>query len=398
MLSIRFPVIALIVLLTLVVVACAPAPATAPLSTSLPASTATRTSASASTPDATPTVAPTMAATASLEEEANACPTPGADTALYTSEENGFCFLYPASMTAAPDPQRPGDVVILSGKTLPPPPKAMESVSVHLLVSANGPANGLDSAGYARQWGEYFAPGIELAPQEATIDGQAAQISENIPGFFTGRSAFIVANDGKYQITLYPRPQDVAELEADAAAAWDTVTQSIDFFTPEDERQVVGPEDVCPQETGEARLYVNVLDGYCLLYPADFAMDPSLPGVITGGPELGPAEGFDSVRTSLGIGTYYLGEQEPDQALTPISEQIDRDSVQPATIAGQQAVIYDFTGGPWRQRTAQILVDDSVYTLVGQPWDAEQFPQALAETERLWDTVTGSIAFFDKWH
>ncbi len=228
--------------------------------------------------------------------------------------------------------------------------------------------------------------------------GRRRRFTENLPGFFTGRWAFIVANDGKYQITLFPRPQDVPELKAAASAAWETVTQSIAFFPSEDERPAVGPEDVCPQETEEARLYVNVLDGYCLLYPADFAMDPSLPGIITGGPELGPAEGFDSVRTSLGVGTYYLGEQEPSQALTPISEQIDRDSVQPATIAGQQAVIYDFTGGPWRQRTAQILVGDSVYTLVGQPWDAELFPQALAETERLWDAVAGSIAFFDKWH
>ena len=41
--------------------------------------------------------------------------------------------------------------------------------------------------------------------------------------------------------------------------------------------------------------------------------------------------------------------------------------------------------------------DDVVYTFVGQPWDAEKFPQALPDVERLWEKVSESIAFFDKW-
>ncbi|HMN27655.1 MAG TPA: hypothetical protein PKE45_05815 [Caldilineaceae bacterium] len=86
-----------------------------------------------------------------------------------------------------------------------------------------------------------------------------------------------------------------------------------------------------------------------------------------------------------------------EQVLQPLSDQIDPDSVMSATISGYPAVVYDFTGGPWRQRNAQILVDHLVYTFVAQPWDAEKFPQALPDVERLWNMANASIAFFDKW-
>lgn len=50
-------------------------------------------------------------------------------------------------------------------------------------------------------------------------------------------------------------------------------------------------------------------------------------------PEYGPVEGFDSVRALLGIGTYALGQKTLEQALQPISEQIDVSSVQTVTSA-----------------------------------------------------------------
>jgi hypothetical protein len=46
---------------------------------------------------------------------------------------------------------------------------------------------------------------------------------------------------------------------------------------------------------------------------------------------------------------------------------------------------------------AQLLVGNTIYTFVGQPWDIDKFPHALADVERLWTTIAGSIAFFDKW-
>ena len=95
---------------------------------------------------------------------------------------------------------------------------------------------------------------------------------------------------------------------------------------------------------------------------------------------------------------FYLGESDASAYLRPISEQIDPTSVQRTTIAGQPAVVYDFTGGPWRQRNAQIVAGDSVYTFVAQPWDPEMFPQAQADVERLWQAATSTVAFFDRWN
>lgn len=116
---------------------------------------------------------------------------------------------------------------------------------------------------------------------------------------------------------------------------------------------------ICPVESEGTTLFVSPEYGWCFLYP--------------------------------------LAGQTPEQALEPISPQIDANSVQTTTIAGYPAVVYDFTGGPWRQRNAQIVVGDWVYTFVGQPWDAVEFPEALADVETLWNSAVDSIAFFDKW-
>jgi hypothetical protein len=323
------------------------------------------------------------------------CPAETKDTTLVISPEFGWCFLYPSNLRLEPDPFRPGDIVNLVGEPLDA--TVMESVALNLSVAYNGPADGLDSAEYARIWAELAVPGLDQQEQFDVIGGQPAVIFNNLPGFFAQRGAFIVASDAKYQIVMQPRPGDVPELDEQATQAWDTVTQSIVFFPPQIEREVVRPADVCPEEANDAILHVNLVDGYCLLLPEGFAVDPDFPARIVGGPEYGPVEGFDSVRASLAVGLYPLADQTPEQALQPISPQIDANSVQTTTIAGYPAVVYDFTGGPWRQRNAQIVVGDWVYTFVGQPWDAVDFPEALPDVERLWNAAAESIAFFDNW-
>ena len=367
---------------TMLIVGCATPPAVQP-------------SATQALPIATATITPVL-------DVSTLCPAETESTASYLSTENGVCFLYPAGFEAEPDVMQPDEAVILRGPSLT---AGMDRLWVTLNVETNGPAAGLDSAQYAERWMELSYPGqqdlyprdLELTQEEAVIGYTTAQVMGNLPGFSPQRSAFIVANGIKYKITLQPQPQDLPELADAAQQVWDTVTQSVVFFPPQNTRPVVRPEDVCPTETGDSKLVVSLTSGYCLLHPADFAPDPEFPVAIIGGPELGPVEGFASLRASLAIGSYELGDQSPEKALQPISEQIDPSSVMTTTIGGYPAVIFDFTGGPWRQRNAKILVDDTVYTFVGQPWDAEKFPQALPDVERLWKTVSESIAFFDQW-
>jgi hypothetical protein len=323
------------------------------------------------------------------------CPQETANAALYVSIENGFCFLYPSSLTLQPDTLRPAEAVQLLGPLADP--GAMETVALNLTVANNGPADGLGSAGYASAWLQHNVPGQELAQTPTSIGGQPAMVVDNLPGMFGLRGAFVVAGDVKYQLTMQPLPQDSPQLADAATQAWDTITQSIVFFPPQNGRTVVRSADVCPAATADNKLLIDEVGGYCLLYPADFAIDPNAPGTIVGGPELGPYADFPSVRASLSVGTYPLGEQTLEQVLQPPVENSDPNSATPATIAGYPAMTYNFISGPWLQRNAVVVVNDRVYTFVAQPWDANLFPQALRDVERLWNTASNSIAFFDPW-
>jgi hypothetical protein len=313
------------------------------------------------------------------------------------SNENGFCFLYPSDLQLQEDSRYPDDAVQLIGAPLDP--NAMESIALNLGIAYNGPADGLDSAGYAAAWLERNAAGLDLPQTATTIGGQPAVGVDNIPGMMMSqRSAFVVANGARYQLTLLPQPQDVPELAEAATRAWDTVTQSILFFAPQRTDTVVRSAAVCPAATADTKLLIDEVGGYCFLYPMDFDLDPNLPGAIVGGPELGPFADWPSVRASLTIGgAYPLGNMTPEQVLQPGPENNDPNSITPATIAGYPAVTYDFVTGPWRQRNAAVVVDDRYYTFVIQPSDADLFPQALPDVERLWQTASESIAFFEPW-
>ena len=393
----------LLTLLALLAGCGSPSPAEFPAASGAAANTPT-----APAPDATGATAAAVEATQQavpVTDPAALCPQAGEGTTLYLSTENGFCFLYPADLKLQPDPLRPAEAVLLLGPLAEP--GAMETVALNVTVASNGPADGLDSAGYAAAWLQYNmpapalaqTPGLEVTQTPATIGGQPAMVVDNLPGMMINlRGAFVVAGGVKYQVTMLPQPQDVPQLADAATQTWDTVTGSIVFFPPQNTRTVVRAADVCPAATADTKLLVDEVGGYCLLYPADFAIDPDLPTTIAGGPELGPYSDFAHVRAALSVGTYPLGQMTPEQALQPPVENSDPNSAAAASIGGYPAVTYDFIAGPWRQRNAAVVVNGRVYTLVAQPWDRELFPQALPDVERLWNTASTSITFFDPWH
>lgn len=327
-------------------------------------------------------------------DPASLCPTPGTDQALHVNRENGYCFLYPAYFEAKPDVVRPDAAVSLLG---PAEIKGQEGIAVNLSVAFNGPADGLDSQAYAAKWREFFYFGDQPEVETITLGGQPAALIRNAPGGYANQQiALAVVGGLKYQVSVLPQPEDSAALAEHVRLVWDTVTQTIVFFPPTNARPAVRAADVCPAATADTRLWVKENGGFCLLYPADYELDPEFPGRIIGGPILADTPDWGQVRTSIYVATYDQPPAALEQALTPPTEQIDPASVQQTTIGGAPAILYDFTGGPWRQRTASLAANGSVYTMVG-PWDAERFPGSEAEAERLWNTVTGSLTFFDKW-
>jgi hypothetical protein len=314
------------------------------------------------------------------------------------SEENGFCFLYPEGFDLGDQPNQAPDLVHILGPILDP--DAMESIRVFMTVDYNGPADGLDSAAYATRWEElYLAEADDPARETRTIDGQEAVILRGLPGFAPVRGAYIVANGYKYRITLSPQPEDVPELEEPAQRVWNTVVESIHFFPPIGELEHVRPEDVCPEESEDREAFVSFTDGYCFLYPDDFMLDPDLPGRVTGGPVLDVIDPWGEIRPSLTLGTFgrFSDAESPRDILEPRMEFIDLASVLDTTIGGYPAVVFRDPRGPWASRQAMILVDGFVYTIVAQPLEPEVYPEGMPPLDRLWNTVTMSLAFFDKW-
>jgi hypothetical protein len=312
--------------------------------------------------------------------------------------ENGFCMLYPADFSVDADEQRPEESLLLLGPRQSDQPKTQEEISVVMSLEYNGPADGLDSAAYARKWHEYFGEGAPYQEAAATIGGQPAVVLSDLPGFAAQRSAFVVANGIKYRLSLSPQPEDMPELAEAASRGWETVTASLVFFPPENQRPVVRAEDVCPQETGDMRLYRRDLDGFCYLYPADFAPDPDWPGMVEGGPVLTEWPGLGDVQAYVNVGTFgHFEGQTPRQVLEPRMEQIDAASVQDASIGGYPAVTFRSLQGPWPSRQAMIVVDGDVYTIVGEPWDPQRYPDGIPYLDRLWEAVTVSLAFFEPW-
>lgn len=385
--SARLRLTALILAAASLLAACQPlVPGDEPAATSTPAAP----TEAAPTPTHIPVDQPVPTATA---DPAAACPMPGADQALYVSRENGFCFLYPAYFQAQPDGVRPGTAVTLIG---PAEIAGMEGIATTLSVAYNGPADGLDSQTYGAKWQANFLYGPGPIIESATVGGQPAVLVRRAPGgLSTQQIALLVAGGVKYQVSVLPEPGDSAKLDEHVRLAWDTVTASLVFFPPV-AQPVVRPAEVCPAATADTKLWINETAGFCLLYPADYTLDTEFPGRIIGGPLLADTTDWGQVRTSIFVATYDLPDSALAQALTPPTEQIDPASVQSLTIGGAPAILYDFTGGPWRQRTASLVARGSQYTMVG-PWDGQAFPGSEAEAEKLWGTVTSSIAFFDKW-
>jgi len=372
----------------------------------LTASTSPAPSPTENTPTEVPAVtqepAPPTVATSDtpVADPAALCPKAGEGTSQYVSKENGFCLLYPAGFSAIPDDLRPKEAINLLGPRETNKPKSQERISVLVSIEYNGPADGLDSNGYARKWYDLFAksPDFPYDGQPGTMGGQPDVVLSNLPGYTVQRSAFVVANGIKYRITLSPQPEDMPELAGPASLAWDIVTKSTVFFPPQSQREVKRPEEVCPKESSEMRLYRDDKDGYCFLYPADFAPVPEFSGMVKGGPILGQAEGFGDVQTYVAVGTFgHIEGQTPRQVLEPRMAQIDSASVQDATIAGYPAVTFRSLQGPWPSRQAIISVNGDVYTIVGEPWDPERYPNGIPYLDRLWEVVTSSLAFFDPW-
>jgi hypothetical protein len=276
----------------------------------------------------------------------------------------------------------------------------MDSIAPDFSMEYNGPADVADVVAYVEKWQLLFTPEMHLLQLRTTIAGQPAVVVNGIPGMLSGQGAFIIANDSKYLLTLFPEPGLVTAIDSNIQRGWDTIVNSLTFFPPQAPRTAVRPEDVCPKETVYGHLYVNEADGYCYLYPTDFVNDPQFGERFVGGPILTDVEAFGGdIHETLSVSLVgYEPDMTPRQTIEHLLQFIPAESITDMTISGHPAVAFLDTNGAWVSRQAHISVNGLIYSILIQPYDPDLFPEGILYANKAWDMLTTSIRFFDPWY
>src|SRR5262249_39277412 len=151
----------------------------------------------------------TNAPTEAPADPTAACPKADANTVLYVSKENGFCFVYPNSLKMN-EGFAATNSIWLAGAPLDP--NSMEPIAVGIEVAFNGPSDVATSADYAQKWYTVYGQGA-TAPIAVTIGGQSAPMIPDVPGMRIEQVGFVVANGMKYTLRLGPAPGTFDQLK-----------------------------------------------------------------------------------------------------------------------------------------------------------------------------------------
>ena len=329
-----------------------------------------------------------------------ACPQATADTQAYVSQENGFCFLAPATMRSSEgDPISSPDTAAFFGPAanpnIPQPTGAMISVSIM------APSEGLDSAAYAKKWLDTNYPitdGLDLKMADATMGGLPVAVVSNIPGEAHRQIAFVVANGFRYTITASPQPGDFPEIDDEVNAAWKTITESIVFFPPSVTPTVVSPARACPKPVADTALHIDNQIGICFLVPASFSKMPDYTSGFQGAAVLGDIDGRPLHAELTLIDGGVDVDQTPRQLFEPrlndkTHPNIDLAGAQDTTLSGFPAIVWT-EGDPLTSRQAIIVANGHQYYIVNQPYNDPDYRGGEADVELVWQTVTSSLAFF----
>jgi hypothetical protein len=364
-----------------------------PTATPPPATVEPATSQPTETQQPTATAEPTNTSVSPPPE----CPEAGDGAALYVSEENGYCFLYPDQFAYSADwpSYQPGIVTLTAPQHDP-----AESTYFFIQVMYVGQAVEVEDAqSYADIWqAVHNRPGVVLSTEAVTVGGQPAVMIPDLRGGFVAddpyldRTTFVVVGGQKYRIAMQHGIGWSRAFESEAQSTWEMVTGTLVFFPPAAVQETVTAEAVCPQSGDDTRLAVNQSSGFCYLYPADFEPSPDVTYGFTTGSVLDMVEGME-VRPVFVVGTSGVAD---NLTLDEVAAQYAEDYVmQETVIGGRPAVTYlDSSAVPGPLRTGHVLANGLVYTIWASPYDLDRYPEAVANLDRIWEMAAGSMAFF----
>ncbi len=176
---------------------------------------------------------------------------------------------------------------------------------------------------------------------------------------------------------------------------------SLTFFPPTYSGDVLTLDEVCPAETADTFLFINRRDGYCVLVPNSFEEDPVYGrGWFIGGPELTGLPEPMTPRVSAVIGMQGPSSETVGQIAdrhidaVPNTDSVTRTDT---TVSGYPAVFMDRPQDIVPNRGALIVANGYLYTLIVQPIDPVNYPEAVEPAELVWGTFIDSFAFFEPW-
>lgn len=160
----------------------------------------------------------------------------------------------------------------------------------------------------------------------------------------------------------------------------------------------VNSSDSCPMETSEFKLMMNALDGYCVLYPASFALIPPNfvvvnPNAVQGGDSLGDSWVMITVEESAGR----TAAQVSDELIAAAGSGFVIQRTDFLVDGDKQAVMLDGLPGPDSLRRVTVVNDERLYTFVFMPWTAT--PDGADQptpVEYLYTTMMNSIHFIPR--
>ena len=155
--------------------------------------------------------------------------------------------------------------------------------------------------------------------------------------------------------------------------------------------------DPCWQALEGTSLYLDVVDGYCLRYPARFwVADVYPPGIAN---LYGPARDAYPLEPLSAGAALLVDKVTGDVSLSQaVDAWLERRGAEPpirrdeGLLDGQPAELVEYQGERSRVKVVFALYENKLYALSFYP-DAEQFPRVARDAKALWDTVIGTFAF-----
>ncbi len=321
----------------------------------------------------------------------------------FINEDGGYCLIIPEGFEVTQDF---GLDIFVVGPTLAI--YGQEGLVLAFdfsLVGAPGGAGDYD----AQSWGaqvaaENSAPDFELTVEPYTLSGaglDGVRVGP-LPGMAGGEAVIVRTNNTLYSITVYPDRTGSPEFAEQVEALWSQLSASVQFFDPiASGVEYKTAQEVCPAEQPDMQLVIRYSEGWCVLIPEGWREDVefNFPGRFAGGPEIGEFWPGQPPYANIVIG--YNGpamditlEQQVEGRMNA-NGQPDLVQWSDTMIAGYPAVILNTQDGPFPERLALIHANGNIYSVLGQPFDGENFPEAQEELKTAWDIMINSIQFFE---